>query len=136
METPMEPTITSGRQLAQCADLTGSRFQSVCLATAQFDDVNLAGTTFRNANLSDVTVSDAQIGGATFRHIGPPPGTTGAAARQRGVNFEEMQLCDSVFRQVDLSQVRIVDCHMEGMTINGIAVTDLLAAYAAHTAKP
>ena len=38
-------------------------------------------------------------------------------------------LCDSTFRQVDLSNVRISDCQLEGMEINGISVTDLFAAY-------
>ena len=38
-------------------------------------------------------------------------------------------LCDSTFRKVDLSNVRIEDCDLTGMTIDGIPVTDMIAAY-------
>ena len=38
-------------------------------------------------------------------------------------------LCDSTFRKVDLSNVNIIDCNLDGMTIDGILVTDLLKAY-------
>jgi hypothetical protein len=40
-----------------------------------------------------------------------------------------MMLCDSTFRKVDLSNVRILECDTTGMTIDGISVTDMVAAY-------
>jgi uncharacterized protein YjbI with pentapeptide repeats len=135
----METTIKCGRHLARHADISKSQFQDVNLARAEFDDVNLgeasfnninlARARFHNINLSDISVSAAQMGGAHFRHIGPPPGPDGKQERQRPVTFEEMMLCDSTFRRVDLSDVRIVECDTTGMTIDGIAVADLLAAY-------
>ena len=38
-------------------------------------------------------------------------------------------LCDSVFRKVDLSNVQIIDCNIEGMKIDGVLVTDMLDAH-------
>ncbi len=35
-------------------------------------------------------------------------------------------LCDSTFRKVDMSNVKIVDCNIQGMTIDGILVSELL----------
>jgi hypothetical protein len=35
-------------------------------------------------------------------------------------------LCDSVFRKMDLTNVKITDCDVTGMTIDGILVTNLL----------
>jgi RNA polymerase sigma-70 factor (ECF subfamily) len=135
----MEPTIQSGKHLADNADLSGSRFVNVNLSKVEFDDGNLSGASFNNINLSgakfhdinfsDVTFEAAQIGGTRFRHIGPPPDSQGRQARQRPVSFEEMQLCDSTFRSVDLSNVQIINCNLEGMTIDGIKVTDMLDAY-------
>jgi uncharacterized protein YjbI with pentapeptide repeats len=125
----MEPTIKCGRHLAENANLAGSQFHKVNLSEADFNDVNLSKARFHNINLSDVTITAAQIGGATFRHIGPPPCKEGGQARQRPVTFEEAMLCDSTFRKVDLSNVRIVDCDLTGMTIDGILVTDMIAAY-------
>jgi hypothetical protein len=48
------------------------------------------------------------------------------------VTFEEAMLCDSVFKKVDLSGVELTDCNMEGMTIDGVLVATLLAAYRAE----
>lgn len=125
----MEPTITCGRHLALHARLTGSRFEDVCLGDAEFDNVSLVRARFHNINFSDITVTAAQMGGATFRHIGPPPDKDGKQERQRPVTFEEMMLCDSTFRKVDLSNVRLVECDTTGMTIDGIPVADMMAAY-------
>lgn len=125
----MEPTIKCGRHLAEHADISGSRFHDVNLSGAEFDDVNLSNATFHNINLSDISITAAQIGGARFRHIGPPPDKHGKQERQRPVTFEEMALCDSIFRRVDLSNISIVECNTSGMTINGIMLTDMMAAY-------
>ena len=125
----MEPTIKCGKHLALHAKLTGSRFEDVCLGDAEFDNVSLVRAKLHNINLSDITVTAAQMGGAKFKHIGPPPDKDGKQERQRPVTFEEMMLCDSTFRKVDLSNVRIVDCDTTNMTIDGIPVADMMAAY-------
>jgi uncharacterized protein YjbI with pentapeptide repeats len=132
----MESIIQSGKHLASNVDIAGSRFENANMAAVAFDNINLAGATFENINMSgtkfhDINFSDAkieaaQIGGATFRHIGPPGEKP---ARQRGVTFTEMQLCDSAFEKVDLSGVRVTNCNLAGMTIDGVLVTDLIAAH-------
>lgn len=128
-EDGMTPTITSGKQIARMADVSGSKFQDVNLADSEFENVNMSGTRLHDINLSDVSISAANLGGAQFRHLGPAPDPSGKQARQRPVTFEEAQLCDSTFTKVDLSNVKIVNCTIEGMTIDGVLVTDLLAAY-------
>ena len=125
----MEPTIKCGKHLAEHADISGSGFHDVNLSGADFDDVNLSQARFHNINLSDIQVSAVQIGGATFKHVGPPPDKDGNQARQRPVTFEEAMLCDSTFRKVDMSNVRLIDCDIRGMTIDGVLVTDLLKEY-------
>ncbi len=42
------------------------------------------------------------------------------------MTFEEGMLCDSVFRRMDMTNVKIIDCDVTGMTIDGILITDLL----------
>jgi uncharacterized protein YjbI with pentapeptide repeats len=122
----MEPTIKCGKHLAEHANISGSQFHHVNLSGADFDDVNLSNARFHNINLSDIKVSAVQIGGATFKHVGPPPNIDGKQARQRPVRFEETMLCDSTFHKVDMSNVKIIDCNIQGMTIDGVLVTDLL----------
>jgi uncharacterized protein YjbI with pentapeptide repeats len=135
----MESTIKCGKHLAEHADISGSRFVDVNLAAADFNDVNLGGVTLNNVNLSgarlsdinlsDVTIQRAQIGGVKLCSIGPPPDKDGKSLKQRPVTFENGTLCDSTFRNVDLSNVRISGCNTEGMTIDGVGVRDLLATY-------
>ena len=125
----MEPTIKCGKQLAEHADISSSEFHDVNLSGADCDDVNLSRARFHNINLSDIQVSGVQIGGATFKHVGPPPDKDGKQARQRPVTFKEAMLCDSTFRKVDMSNVKIIDCNIQGMTIDGVLVTDLLKEY-------
>lgn len=125
----MEPRIKCGKHLANHANISGSKFHDVNLSGADFDNVNLSNARFHNINLSDIQVSAVQIGGATFKHVGPPPDKDGNQARQRPVRFEEAMLCDSTFQKVDMSNVKIIDCNIEGMTIDGMLVTDLLKEY-------
>ena len=128
-EQNMKPTIASGKQIAVMADISGSSFRDVNLAESEFENVNMSKTTMRDINLSDVSISAANLGGAHFKHLGPAPDTNGKQERQKAVTFEEAQLCDSTFTRVDLSNVKIIDCNVKGMTIDGVLVTDLIAAY-------
>jgi uncharacterized protein YjbI with pentapeptide repeats len=125
----MDSIIKSGKQLAEHVNISGSEFHGVNLSEADFNDVNLSKTKFHNINLSDIQVSAAQIGGATFKHIGPPPDKNGKQERQRPITFEEGMLCDSTFREVDMSNVKIIKCNIQGMTIDGILVSKLIEEY-------
>jgi uncharacterized protein YjbI with pentapeptide repeats len=128
-EEKMKPTITCGKQLAEHANLADSVFNDVDLTGTTFENVNMSKTRMHDINLSDLNLSAANLGGAKFKHIGPAPDKDGRQARQRPVSFEEAMLCDSTFTKVDLSNVKIVECNVEGMTIDGVLVTDLIAAY-------
>jgi RNA polymerase sigma-70 factor (ECF subfamily) len=128
-EQNMTPTITSGKQVALMADISGSVFREVNLAESEFENANMSKVKMHDINLSDVSISAANLGGAHFKHIGPAPDANGKQERQKAVTFEEAMLCDSTFDKVDLSNVKIIDCNVKGMTIDGVLVTDLIAAY-------
>lgn len=110
-------------------NIAESEFEDVNMSGSRFENINLSGSRFHDVSFSDVQFTAAQIGGTLFKHIGPPPDKDGKQARQRPVVFEEAMLCDSTFRKVDLSNVKIIDCDLRGMTIDGILVTDLLKAH-------
>ena len=57
------------------------------------------------------------------------PDEEGKQERQRAVTFEEGMLCDSTFLRMDMSNVKMIDCDVSGMTIDGILVTDLLTEW-------
>jgi len=107
-------------------NIDGSEFEDLNMTGAQFNNINLSGSKFHDINFSDVNFTAAQIGGTTFKHIGPMPDKDGKQDRQKPVTFEEGMLCDSVFHRMDMTNVKIIDCDIAGMTIDGILVTDLL----------
>jgi uncharacterized protein YjbI with pentapeptide repeats len=107
-------------------DIAGSEFEDLNMAGTQFTNINLSGAQFHDINFSDVHFTAAQIGGTTFKHIGPMPDKDGKQDRQRSVTFEEGMLCDSLFNRMDMTNVKIIDSDVTGMTIDGILVTDLL----------
>lgn len=108
-------------------NIADSEFEDVNLQGARFTNINLSKSRFHDINFSDVQFSAAQLGGTVFKHIGLPHGHQNE--RQRPVTFEEATLCDSVFRKVDLSNARIIDCNIEGLTIDGVLVSELLKAH-------
>ncbi len=117
----------------RCQNIADSQFNDVNLAGASFTNINLSGSRFRDINFSDVEFTMAQLGGTVFKGIGLPPDSS--LQRQRPVTFEDAALNDSVFHNVDLSNVKIVDCNLTGMTIDGILVTELLAAFRSRRTK-
>jgi len=69
------------------------------------------------------------MGGTSFKHIGMPPDENGNQEKQRGLSFDECHLNDSTFVKCRLSNVEIKDCEIDGMTIDGKLVADLLKCY-------
>lgn len=129
MAAPASMPPKADQQKAEPTNMAGFRFRDVNLSGADFEKVNLSNARFHDVNLSNLTMTAAQMGGAVFKHIGPPPDAAGKQERQRPVRFEEMMLCDSIFQKVDLSNVRVTECDLTGMTVDGVLLTDLIAAY-------
>jgi uncharacterized protein YjbI with pentapeptide repeats len=122
------PTVY-GPYRASNANLKGSTFDNVNLSGSTFNNANLSNAQFHNVNFSGATVTSAQIGGIALRNIGPPPDADGNLTRPQPATFDTATLCDSLFTGCDLSGVKIEKCETSGMTIDGILVSDLLAAY-------
>jgi len=124
--------LPSGKYIAECANLSGSRFQNVNLSGAVFDDVNLSGASFHNINMSDVRFSAMQIGGSGFVHIGLPPDKEGKQGKQRGCRFEDVHLNDSTFKNCKLTNVKMIDCEIDDMEIDGVPVKEAIERFEAH----
>ncbi|GIL39704.1 VOC family protein [Roseiterribacter gracilis] len=75
------------------------------------DDADLAGSSFTNVKLANAIFDDVNL----------------AAARLSNVNLTGLSIRDANLRNAAIS-----DSALDGMTIDGIAVTDLLAAYRAR----
>ncbi|KAA2243243.1 pentapeptide repeat-containing protein [Chitinophaga agrisoli] len=113
-------------------------FTDVFVKRLSLENVCLTNAIITNANLSDIEIEGAQLGGAYIHNIGMPPADHplyDPAARQRPLKFEDCTLEGSEFLHCDLSHVRLHDCTITGMQINGIPVADLLQAYAQQQGK-
>jgi hypothetical protein len=84
------------------------------LSGSSFTDVNLSGASFKNMNFAGALFEDANLSGWSVRNA----------------NFAGLKI-----NNADLRGASIVDSLTTGMTIDGIAVTDLMAAYRALTGK-
>lgn len=98
-------------------DLTYSRAN---MSRSNFDGVNLAESRFF-AVLSDATFSDTNLARAVFDDVNL------GDARFHNINLE-----NASFDNINLSNSRIDNANLQGMTINGILVSELLRVYAEH----
>ena len=69
---------------------------------------NLAGSTFYDVNLANVVVENVNLSGG----------------RLHDVNLSHLQITNACCHDVSIS-----DATLDGMTINGVLVSDLFAAY-------
>ena len=110
-------------------NMSDTRFTNIRLAGAKFEDVNLSGAVLHAIDFRGSHVSAAQFGGATFQVLGVLPGPDGAPRRPRAVTFEDCMFPDSVFRRVNLENAAMEHCTTTGMTIDGVSVDAMLAAW-------
>ena len=71
---------------------------------------NLSGSTFDDVNLSDAAFEDVNLSGSQIKDA----------------NLSNVRISNA-----NLSHLAITDAALDGMTINGLLVTDLLAAHEA-----
>ncbi len=90
------------------AAATSLKIEKLNLAGAEFLDTNLAGAVFNDINLEASRFTDINLSKAAF---------------------DDINLSHTTIRHANLSHVAISEACYEGMTIDGIAVTDLLGAW-------
>jgi uncharacterized protein YjbI with pentapeptide repeats len=118
------------KQMIENADITGSVFRHVNMSGSTFEDVNLSGARFFNANLRGATVGAIDFGGASFSCM-----NTGEDRPKTAADFKNIELDDCTFQECCFRGVKLVNCDVRGMTIQGIALADLIKAYRDSTGK-
>ena len=78
------------------------------ISGSTFTDVKLSGAVFKNVNLAQAAIIDANMSGWSVRNA----------------NLSGLRIS-----QADLTNASIVESLTSGMTIDGILVADLMAAY-------
>jgi len=121
----------------QDADLAESRFSKVKMAGTVFDDadlrraafnnISLANATLHDANLQELRISDANLAESRFSNV-KMAGAVFDDVDLRRAAFNNINLANATLHDVNLQDVRIADAETRGMTINGVAVHELLQA--------
>lgn len=136
-------------------DLRGEKLHMVCLKGAELHGVDARDTSLEHVNFvhskwnhiffSNVHVNEVQMGGTLFENIRRPDGEVSRFEEEAGtdgwinvepVRFLTSDLSKAVFESCNLKDVELIDCHVEGMRINGIPVEELLRSYAEKKEYP
>ena len=115
-------------------DITGSTFQDtnmadaefrrVNLAKAVFDDVDLSGARFFNVNLRGAEIGAVDFGGASFSCM-----NTGEDRERVTADIKNIELDDCTVSNCCFERTKFVDCDWSGATIDGVAITELMAIH-------
>jgi uncharacterized protein YjbI with pentapeptide repeats len=99
----------------ECLDVHNSD-----ISGSTYDDVNMSGSTVGNVNLAGCSFKDVNMSGAVFDDC-----------NLSGWKIHNVNLGGLKIAKANLAGAAIMQGRMEGMTIDGILVSDLLAAYRA-----
>jgi uncharacterized protein YjbI with pentapeptide repeats len=105
MGVPMNIHCEKHRMSVTGSDLSGS----------VFDDVNLSGRTYENVNMSGGKYHNVNLAGCSFE------GRNMSGWTVQDVNLSGLR--------INLAGTSIVNSRLQGMMIDGVEVTDLLAAW-------
>ena len=105
----------------------GFGFSNADMAEAKFDGVNLSNATFwavlenakfTDSNLTACVFDDVNLGNSRFENV-----------NLSDTSFNNLNMAGASFSNLNLSDAVITDANLKGMTINGVLVSDLFAAF-------
>ena len=105
-------------------DIAGSEFRHLNMSGTVFEDVDLSGAKFFNINLRGANIGAVDFGGASFSCM-----NTGEDRERIPVVFRNLELDDCSIEKCCLLNVKITNCDLTGMTIDGVLLTDMINAY-------
>ncbi|MBB3114067.1 uncharacterized protein YjbI with pentapeptide repeats [Paenibacillus phyllosphaerae] len=147
MQLTQKMTMDSKNGL-ELQDLRNEEIHMVCFKESDFHGIDMRNTKIAHTNFvnsrwehiyfSNIHIKFIQMGGTVFENIIRPnaemsqlseePGTDGWVNIEPVV-FKTSDLSTARFEKCDLSNVQIKDCIIEGLSIDGILITDLLENY-------
>jgi len=86
---------------------------------------DISGSVFHDVNMSGATFDDVNMNGWIVHNV-----------NLSGLRLDEANLAGAKIMNADLRHVALVQCHVDGMTINGVAIEDLMSAYDGQKSEP
>jgi predicted transcriptional regulator YdeE len=115
-------------------------FHDVDMRDTDLKHINFVRSKWEHIYFSDVHVQSIQLGGTVFENIIRPQATSSQLTEEHGtdgwvnvepVQFRNSDLSKAIFDNCLLRDVELRDCDIEGLTINGVNILELLIAYRA-----
>ena len=120
----------SEKQRFENKDIAGSEFRHVNMSGTTFEDVSLSGATFFNINLRGAKIGAVDFGGAAFSCM-----NTGEDRPRLPAVFKNIELDDCTIQDSCFKNVRIINCDLTGMTINGVLVSEMIKVVKGKNSK-
>jgi GNAT superfamily N-acetyltransferase len=135
--------VSDSAQPVSQKDFSTTQYENCNLASIECYQVNAEGVSISNSNVANVHASNCNLSGSTFQNINfrhsqfadlNLSNSEMLFVTLDGMRFVDTSLEDETkplsFERCNLRNTEIKDCDITGMKINGIAVEELLAAYA------
>jgi uncharacterized protein YjbI with pentapeptide repeats len=111
-------------------DISLSSFHDVNMTGSRFDDVNLSNAVFYNINLRGARFGGIDFGGAEFSCM-----NTGEGRPRVPASFTNMEFDGCRFHGGSFARAAITDANVEGMTINGLPVDEMITVYRRYVGR-
>ena len=105
-------------------NMSHTLFQNSNSSYNRFTNVNLSHSVFGDSNMSQTEICHVNLAGAYIHDT-----SLGTDQPSLPVAMERCDLANSTIADSNLRNVAIVNSNIEGMTIDGISVSELLATY-------
>lgn len=115
--------------LFEDAAMPGARFEDVSLENARFNNINLKGAAFSDANLSGASYAGLNMTGARFECVELNDARFGCCETCAKDSKPCVEMRNARFDHVDLSGAVMMDCQIDGLTIDGVNVAEAIRAY-------
>lgn len=111
-----------------------SDFHGIDMRSTKIAHTNFVNSRWEHIYFSNVHVNFIQMGGTVFENVIRPNAEISQFSEEPGtdgwVNIEPVVFKNtSRFEKCNLSNVEIKNCNIEGLSIDGILLTDLLEHY-------
>ncbi|QGQ97738.1 pentapeptide repeat-containing protein [Paenibacillus psychroresistens] len=143
-----EKKIMDSKNGLELQDLRNESIHMVCFKESDFHGIDMRNTSFAHTNFvnskwehiyfSNIHINMIQMGGTIFENIVRPnadksqlseePGTEGWINIEPVV-FKNSDLSTAIFDACNLSKVELRNCNVDGLSIDGILLKDLLDFY-------
>lgn len=116
------------------ANMRDAKFTNINLEKAIYQNSNLSKARFTNLNMIDSVIGDSNMSNIEICHVSLADAylhdtNLGFLDNKRPLTVERCELANSRIIDSNLQNLSICNCNIEGMTIDGVFVSDLIKAY-------